>query len=310
LHLVAFGAVMLLAVTLTMGWAVELAKRTPLFGWPAVILSVLMIISFAIEGARQWLSVSRLREAEGMREAFSQARIGNASESALRSATANLCLNLGTPQQAEFPDGVPMGADQRILIEELERSLLSGRDTAAVAAIVHASRQAGLVAMVSPSAIGDVITFSLRSYMLIGAVAQIYGHRPTAVARARLIKRAISDGSLLGVSMVVFDEAAQRGGSVIKQAGSHVAKAGTVATTALHPHVGIPVAAAGVALSAAGELTEKIGGPLSEGLAVALRVARFGLLAITATRPIPLQREMEAEMAGQIRMGILTLRKR
>jgi len=310
LHLVVFGAVVLLTVALTIEWAVELVRRTPLFGWPALILLVILIISFAIEAARQWLSVTRLREAEGIREAFSQARLGKASESALRAATANLCLGLEAPQQAEFQDGVPKGADQRILVEELERSLLSERDTAAVAAIVHASRQAALVALVSPSAVADIPLYLFRSYMLMGTVAGIYGHRPAALARSRLIKRAIADGSMLGVAMVVFDEAARSGGNLIKHAGSHIARAGTVVTAAGHGMVGVPAELVGVAMSGAGELAEEVGGPLSEGLAAALRLARFGLLAIMATRPIPLQRKMEAGLAREIRVGILSLRKR
>lgn len=310
LHLAAFGALVLLVISLTIGWAVDLAKHTPLLGWPAITLLATLIIVIAVEGTRQWVATARLRQAEEMRETFSQARLGIASEYAMRSAAAELHRHMGNPRKAAFPDGTPIGADQPIAVRELERIILSERDAAAVAAIVRASRQAALVALVSPSAISDVPLYLFRSYMMMGTIARIYGYRPATLARARMIKQAIADGSMLGVAMVAFDEAARSGGSIVKQVGSHLTKVGTVANNAGRPFVGVSAVLVGEAMSGAGELAEEVGGPLSEGLAVALRMARFGLLAITATRPIPLQRGMETELAGKIRKGIVTLHRR
>lgn len=127
------------------------------------------------------------------------------------------------------------------------REVLGPVDERALRAIAEAARGAAVLGMVSPTPLGDLLLFIGRAVLLLRRLAGLYGLRPGRIAEWRLMRRVVAEAALV----------------------AGVDAAGDVAASAGSYWMGFLV------------------GRAAEAGVTGQRMARFGLLAMTACRPVP-----------------------
>jgi putative membrane protein len=133
-------------------------------------------------------------------------------------------------------------------IELLSQTVMNPLDRRAEAIVRRASARAFGITAISPTAITDVLFFIACSVVMVREIAACYGHRPTALATAHLLRRLVVDAGKLGA---------------VDFAGA-----------ALTQHIG-------------GAIAERVATSAAESMYAAQRMARLGLVTMGLCRPIP-----------------------
>lgn len=136
-------------------------------------------------------------------------------------------------------------------IELLSQTVMSPLDRRAEAIVRRASARAFGITAISPTAITDVLFFIACSVRMVREIATCYGHRPTALATAHLLRRLVVEAGKLG--------AVDFAGATLSQ------------------HIG-------------GAVVERVAAGVAESVYATQRMARLGLVTMGLCRPIPLRR--------------------
>lgn len=148
-------------------------------------------------------------------------------------------------------------------IELLSQTVMAPLDRRAEAIVRRASARAFGITAISPTAITDALFFLACSVRLVREIAACYGHRPTALATAHLLRRLVVEAGKLG--------AVDFAGATITQ------------------HIG-------------GAVAERVAASAAESIYAAQRMARLGLVTMGLCRPIPFQRnELPGILSSLIR---------
>lgn len=137
-------------------------------------------------------------------------------------------------------------------IELLSETVITPLDRRAEAIVRRASARAFGITVISPAAAIDVLFFIACSIRMVREIAACYGHRPTALATAHLLRRLVFEAGKLGA--VDF------------------------AGVALTQHIG-------------GAVLERVATSAAESMYAAQRMARLGLVTMGMCRPIPFRRD-------------------
>jgi len=154
-------------------------------------------------------------------------------------------------------------------IELLSETVMIPLDRRAEAIVRRASARAFGITAISPTAVTDVLFFVACSVRMVREIAASYGHRPTALNTAHLLRRLVVEAGKLGV--VDF------------------------AGVALTQHIG-------------GAVVERLAASTAESMYAAQRIARLGLVTMGLCRPIPFQRTELPGILSSLIGGLLTQR--
>jgi putative membrane protein len=133
-------------------------------------------------------------------------------------------------------------------IELLSHTVMIPLDRRAEGIVRRASLRAFGIVAISPTAITDALFFVACSVRMVREIAACYGHRPTALATAHLLRRLVVEAGKLG--------AVDLAGATLTQ------------------HIG-------------GAVAERIAASAAESMYAAQRMARLGLVTMGLCRPIP-----------------------
>jgi putative membrane protein len=133
-------------------------------------------------------------------------------------------------------------------IKLLSQTVMTPLDRRAEAIVRRASARAFGITAISPTAITDALFFIACSVRMVREIATCYGHRPTALATAHLLRRLVVEAGKLGA---------------IDFAGA-----------TLSQHIG-------------GAVAERVAASAAESMYATQRMARLGLVTMGLCRPIP-----------------------
>ena len=133
-------------------------------------------------------------------------------------------------------------------IELLSQTVMTPLDRRAEAIVRRASARAFGITAISPTAVTDAVFFIATSVRMVREIAACYGHRPTALATGRLLRRLVTEAGKLG--------------------------AVDLAGAALSQHIG-------------GAVLERVATSAAESTYAAQRMARLGLVTMGLCRPVP-----------------------
>jgi putative membrane protein len=135
-------------------------------------------------------------------------------------------------------------------LELLSETVMTPLDRRAEAIVRRASARAFGITAISPTAVTDALFFIACSVRMVREIAGCYGHRPTALATAHLLRRLVVEAGKLGA---------------IDLAGA-----------TLSQHIG-------------GAIAERVAASTAESMYATQRMARLGLVIMGLCRPIPFQ---------------------
>jgi len=140
-------------------------------------------------------------------------------------------------------------------------------------------------------------------------IATIYGYRPGVLALRALALSAVRDAGAVAVASALGEAVADTVGRTATELGDSMMTGATTsaAVAGIGPILGVAATVVGAGVSVAGRLVSSAGGPLSGGVTAAWRISRFGLMALIAARPIPLDDHERAELLREIRASALRL---
>lgn len=136
-------------------------------------------------------------------------------------------------------------------IELLSQTVMVPLDRRAESIVRRASARAFGITAISPTAITDALFFIACSVRMVRQIAACYGHRPTALATAHLLRRLVVEAGKLG--------AVDFAGATLSQ------------------HIG-------------GAVAERVAAGAAESMYATQRMARLGLVTMELCRPIPFRR--------------------
>jgi putative membrane protein len=137
-------------------------------------------------------------------------------------------------------------------IELLSQTLMPPLDRRAEAIVRRASARAFGITAISPAAVTDALFFLACSIRMVREVASCYGHRPTALATAHLLRRLVVEAGKLGV---------------VDFAGATISQ-----------HIG-------------GAVIERVAASAAESVYATQRMARLGLVTMGLCRPVPFRQD-------------------
>ena len=203
-------------------------------------------------GALYWLAAElrglvRLRSAERLRRLIPSALAGELKQE-IDTAVAILVHDplLGGAVGTYRAAVAPHHTGQEAL-ELFSRFVLAPADQLAQAAIRRAAAQAFAINAISPTALLDTLLFAARAMRLIREIAEIYGQRPGLAGTVHLLRRLARGAGLVGAVDVV-------GGVIVQQLG--------------------------------GAVLERLSASAAESAYAAQKMARLGLVAMAACRPV------------------------
>jgi len=137
-------------------------------------------------------------------------------------------------------------------IELLSQTVMPPLDRRAEAIVRRASARAFGITAISPAAVTDALFFLACSVRMVREIASCYGHRPTALATAHLLRRLVVEAGKLG--------AVDFAGATISQ------------------HIG-------------GAVIERVAASAAESMYATQRMARLGLVTMGLCRPVPFRQD-------------------
>ena len=211
-----------------------------------------MAVAAGAGGALYWLTAElrglvRLRSAERLRRLIPSALAGELKQE-IDTAVAILVHDplLGGAVGTYRAAVAPHHTGQEAL-ELFSRFVLAPADQLAQAAIRRAAAQAFAINAISPTALLDTLLFAARAMRLIREIAEIYGQRPGLAGTVHLLRRLARGAGLVGAVDVV-------GGVIVQQLG--------------------------------GAVLERLSASAAESAYAAQKMARLGLVAMAACRPV------------------------
>jgi putative membrane protein len=137
-------------------------------------------------------------------------------------------------------------------VEIFSRTVMTPLDRRAEIVVRRATARAFGITAISPTALIDAAFFIACSIRMVRKIAACYGHRPTALATAYLLRRLVTEAGKLG--------AVDLAGATLTQ------------------HIG-------------GAIAERVATSAAEALYAAQRMARLGLVTMGMCRPLPFRQD-------------------
>ncbi|WP_191083809.1 DUF697 domain-containing protein [Roseococcus microcysteis] len=248
------GLVLAGAGTLGFAWLAETLWRWLGEGgpgaWVGVAGGALLALGVGRIVQRELSALRALDEAEAIRaEQVAQARDMAGMARSLERLAASLQARGATDAAAlaRWREAAAGASDAAQIQAAFVREVLGPVDERALRAIAEAARGAAVLGMVSPTPLADLLLFVGRAVLLLRRLAVLYGLRPGRIAEWRLMRRVVADAALVAGVDAAGDAMASAGGHWLGYVLGRAAEAGVTGQ----------------------------------------RMARFGLLAMTACRPVP-----------------------
>ena len=203
-------------------------------------------------GALYWLTAElrglmRLRSAERLRRLIPSALAGELKQE-IDAATAILAHDrLLGGAVASYRSALQPHHTGQDALELFSRFVLAPADQLAQTVVRRAAAQAFAINAISPTALLDTLLFAARAMRLIREIAEIYGQRPGLAGTVHLLRRLARGAGLVGAVDVV-------GGVIVQQLG--------------------------------GAVLERLSASAAESAYAAQKMARLGLVAMAACRPV------------------------
>lgn len=241
------------------------------FAVAAALVFVTGVSLILIEIVSLWKQSARLHdvEARAARVAELYAADGHGGGRGMAFAADLFAAYEGRREMAaaaeRFRAAASTAHSDRQILALLVETAVRPLDRQAYALISRAARDSGVAAALSPFGLLDAGLVLWRSFRMVREVASVYGFRPGLLGRWALARRVLSAAAAAGAGDFVADV-------LLSQIGARVG---------------------GLLLSAW----------TGEGVLVAMRTARLGLLTMAACRPIPFLEHDRASM-GRLAHGI------
>ncbi len=224
-------------------------------GWSATAAVIMGILGAGAIIAHEMRSYLALKNVEINQQRLTGPRQDvrpSDARDAIRSVIAEIPVNAKTAAGLKaFQRQLQQHHSAAQQVEIFSQAVLTPLDRDAEAIVRRASARAFGITAISPTAITDAIFFIACSIRMVREIAACYGHRPTALATAHLLRRLIVEAGKLG--------AVDFAGATLSQ------------------HIG-------------GAIAERLATSAAELMYAAQRMARLGLVTMGMCRPVPFQR--------------------
>lgn len=251
----AVGGLVSLAIGLSVTKLIDdLFSYADWLGWVGAALAGIAALAFLVIAIREIVSLMRLARIENLHDRAAAA-IAQDDRDAARSLSRDLLKLYGSnPRMARARANVEAAAgdivDGADLIRVAERELMGPLDAEAKLIIADAAKRVSLVTAVSPRALVDIFFVGAETLRVIRRLATLYGGRPGGLGMFSLLRHALGNLAVTG-GMAAGD-------SILSQALGH-------------------------------GLASRISAKLGEGVLNGILIARLGLAAMMATRPMPFE---------------------
>ena len=217
-------------------------------------------------GALYWLAAElrgllRLRSAERMRRLIPSALAGELKQE-IDAATAILAHDrLLGGAVASYRSALQPHHTGQDALELFSRFVLAPADQLAQTVVRRAAAQAFAINAISPTVLLDTLLFAGRAMRLIREIAEIYGQRPGLAGTVHLLRRIAGGAGLVGAVDIV-------GGVIVQQLG--------------------------------GAVIERLSASAAESAYAGQKMARLGLVAMAACRPVEFRPGEAPSLSGLV----------
>ncbi len=233
-------------------WIASAFDHGPALGWTATAAAATGIAAAAAVIAHETRSYLALRNVAANQQRMA-ARDGGMRpadmQQAIRGVIAAIPADRETTAAIEaFQRKIRAHHSPAQQIELFSQTVMTLLDRRAESIVRRASARAFGIGAVSPTAVTDALFFLACSVRMVREIAACYGHRPTALATAHLLRRLLVEAGKLG--------AVDLAGATLSQ------------------HIG-------------GAIAERVAARAAESVYAAQRMARLGLATMGLCRPVP-----------------------
>ncbi len=251
----AVGGLVSLAVGLSVTRLIDdLFSYADWLGWVGAALAAITVLAFLVIAIREIIGLMRLSRIEHLHDRATAAISGDDRDAARGLSRDLVKLYSANPRMARARAAVEAAAgdivDGADLIRVAERELMGPLDAEARLIIADAAKRVSLVTALSPRALVDMFFVGAETLRVIRRLATLYGGRPGGLGMVRLLRHALGNLAITG-GMAAGD-------SILSQALGH-------------------------------GLASRISAKLGEGVLNGILIARLGLAAMLATRPMPFE---------------------
>ena len=217
-------------------------------------------------GALYWLTAElrglmRLRSAERLRRLIPSALAGELKQE-IDAATAILAHDrLLGGAVASYRSALQPHHTGQDALELFSRFVLAPADQLAQTVVRRAAAQAFAINAISPTVLLDTLLFAGRAMRLIREIAEIYGQRPGLAGTVHLLRRIAGGAGLVGAVDIV-------GGFIVQQLG--------------------------------GAVIERLSASAAESAYAGQKMARLGLVAMAACRPVEFRPGEAPSLSGLV----------
>lgn len=263
----ALGGLVSLAIGLSVTRLVDdLFSYADWLGWLGAALAGLAALAFVAIAVREGAGLMRLARIEGLHERAVEAIATDDRDKARALARDLVALYRARPQTARARAAVEAASSSIVdgadLVRVAEREIMAPLDAQARLIVADAAKRVSVVTAVSPRALVDILFVASETLRMVRRLATLYGGRPGGLGLLRLLRHALGNLAVTG-GMAAGD-------SILSQALGH-----------------------GIA--------SRISSKLGEGVLNGILIARLGVAAIAASRPLPfvaLPRPGVSDVAG------------